>query len=54
MFYEIKYEYQGKKGTAIVRPIEGFEKRFSEYCIDRIDSLTRAGAKITETQLHTS
>lgn len=53
MFYEIKYVYEGKKGTAIVVPTAGYENRFYEYCIDRIDSLTRAGAKITDTQMHT-
>ena len=53
MFYKINYEYQGKKGTAVVVPVAGYESKFYEYCIDRIDSLTRAGAKITGTQMHT-
>lgn len=52
MLYEIKYMYKGKKGTEIVRPVEGFETRFYEYCIDRIDSLTRAGATIIETTMY--
>lgn len=51
MFYKINYEYQGKKGTAVVVPVAGYESKFHEYCIDRIDSLTRAGAKITDTQM---
>lgn len=51
MFYKIKYVYKGKKGTAVVVPVAGYESKFHEYCIDRIDSLTRAGAKITGTQM---
>lgn len=52
MFYEIKYTYKGKKGTAIVIPVEGYESQFFESCVNRIDSLVHAGAKITDTTMH--
>ena len=32
MFYKINYEYQGKKGTAVVVPVAGYESKFYEYC----------------------
>ena len=52
MFYKIEYIYKGRKGTAVVVPVAGYESKFYEYCIDRIDSLTRAGARIIETTMH--
>lgn len=52
MFYKIEYIYKGRKGTAVVVPVTGYESKFYEYCIDRIDSLTRAGARIIETTMH--
>lgn len=52
MFYKIKYEYNGKIATTTEQPIEKYENQFFEQCINRIDSLTRAGATIIETSLH--
>lgn len=52
MFYEIKYVYEGKDGTAVVVPAVGWEEQFTESCLNRIDSLTRAGAVIVDTFMH--
>lgn len=52
MIYKITYTYEGKKASTVVQPTEGWEHMFHENCIHRIDSLTRAGAKIIDTQMY--
>lgn len=52
-YYEITYTYEGKKGTAVVYEKKGWEERFYKNCLDRIDSLTRAGAVIVDSGMRT-
>lgn len=44
--YEIKYEYEGKQYTTIEQSEKGWEGQFLQKVLNRIESLTEAGAKI--------
>ena len=46
--YEIKYEYDGKKYTTVEQAMNGWEGQFLQKVLDRIESLTQAGAKIID------
>lgn len=46
--YEIKYEFEGKQYTTFEQPTKGREEQFSQQVLNRIESLTQAGAKIIE------
>lgn len=44
----IEYTYEGKKAIETVTQIDGFEEKFYEYVLNRIESITDAGAVITK------
>lgn len=44
--YEIKYEFDGKQYEAVEQPTKGWEGQFLQKVLNRIESLTEAGAKI--------
>lgn len=46
--YEIKYEYEGKQYTTVEQPTKGWEEQFLQNVLNRIESLTQAGAKIID------
>ena len=49
MFYEIEYEYEGKTYSIVEQPYPRCRKdEFFQQVLSRIESLTLAGAKITE------
>lgn len=48
VFYEIKYEYEGKEYTTVEQPHKGWEGDFLQNVLNRIESLTVAGAVVTD------
>lgn len=44
--YEIKYEHEGKQYTIFEQPTKGWEEQFLQKVLNRIESLTCAGAKV--------
>ena len=45
---EITYEYDRKEYTVVERAEKGFEDKFEDKVLNRIESLLNAGAKITK------
>jgi hypothetical protein len=48
MFYEIIYEYNGREFSHIEQPQKGWEGNLLENTLNRIESLTNAGAVIKD------
>ena len=50
--YKIEYSYNGKKATAVVATVvtttENWKEQFFEKVLNRIESITNAGAVITQ------
>lgn len=46
--YEIKYEFDGKQYTTVEQPTKGWEGQFLQEVLNRIESLTSAGATIID------
>jgi hypothetical protein len=46
--YEIKYKYDGKQFSVIEQPHKGWESQFLQQVLNRIESLVKAGAVITD------
>lgn len=45
--YEIEYKVNGKCYTCVEQPTKGWESNFLQNVLNRIESLTNAGAVIT-------
>ena len=46
--YEITYEYEGNEHSIVEIPTEGFEEQFTQKVLNRIESIVKAGAVITD------
>ena len=46
--YEITYKVNGKQYTTVEQPTKGWEGQFLQKVLNRIESITNAGAVVTD------